>query len=71
MPSGTFSNLCCLCTSIRNGLSHMPTACDDFVRDIVQKQPDVMLDKLCRQMAKARDIVASHDMKCRMLQALV
>ncbi|MCS6909862.1 MAG: hypothetical protein NZM11_04735 [Anaerolineales bacterium] len=28
-------------------------ACDDFIRAVVQKQPEATLDELCRQVAEA------------------
>lgn len=45
-------------------------ACDEVIRAVVQKQPDVTLDELCARVAETEQVSASRSMMCRTLQVL-
>ena len=44
--------------------------CETFIRAQVKKQPDITLEELCVQVAKAKGVQSSPSMMCRELQRL-
>lgn len=54
----------------RSGPQRKLKPCADFIREEVNKQPDVTLEELCARVAKEKGIIASESMMCRELQIL-
>ena len=45
-------------------------AAEKFIREEVQKQPDLTLEELCERVQEAKGLVASRSMMCRELKIL-
>ena len=60
----------CAAKPHRSGPQRKLKPCEAFIREEVNKQPDVTLEELCARVAKEKGIIASESIMCRELQIL-